>query len=69
MKAGKIREGQLRPLGERMSKKNLLRRAAKVESRRVLGREYAILLGRHRIAQSILLRGFFGRLKFAFFRR
>ena len=63
------RGGQLRPLKERMSQKNLLRRAAKVEMRKKLGIEYAMLLGRYRVAQSILLRGFWGRLKFALFKQ
>ena len=36
-------------------------------SKENIAREYAMLLGRHRVAQSILFRGLFGRLKWALF--
>ena len=41
MKAGKLREGQLRPLKERMTQEQRLQRAAKTEVRRLLSLEHA----------------------------
>ncbi len=52
-----------------MSKFNLQKRAVKLWSRRVMGREYAKMVGQQHVLLSIVNRGFFGRLKWAFLKR
>lgn len=57
--------GQLRPLEDRMTDKQYERRTMKAVTR--LGREHAITRGVVMSMTSILSRGFWGKLKFAFF--
>lgn len=65
----KTNGGQLRPLSKRLTGKKALRRAARIEVRKRLGVQYAQLLGVAKMQATVLNRGFFGRLKFALFKR
>lgn len=71
--AGKTIEGQLRPLEDRMSRKNYQRRAAKVEARKQFrtqaALDYAKLMGVAQFQRSILTRGLFGRLRWALLKK
>ena len=66
MKTRKTREGQLRPLKERMSELELDKRAYRIRARRQMAMAIGAVKAVTAQARAIQQRGFWGRLMFAF---
>ena len=66
MKRGKIREGQLRPLTERLSEVELDKRTYRINARRQMAKAIGTVRAVTAAWQAVRARSIWGRLMFAF---